>query len=152
MVDPSGNGAIAAVYGGVVGSLTGVSGGLAQGGDWKEITVAALAGGAVGIIVGAIDPTEVGAILAINASVGAAGDFSGQIVVNLLKGKNGLQNISMTSIAGSAIGSSAGGWMGSVATKSFLNAGFTKALSYAASAIGMVPTALGGNITKELCK
>ena len=92
--DPDGRLFVGAAIGAVSGGIAGYYGALAQGGTLKQAALGAVAGAAVGGLIGAADPTEglvsaneiVLAAGAIGAVAGGAGDIVGQVVTQKAQG------------------------------------------------------------------
>jgi len=106
-VDRDGRLIIGAIVGGVFVGLTGY---ISSGGNWG----AAAAGALSGSVIGALDPTEVGAAgyMAAGFIAGAAGDYLGQGINNKINGKGFNDCINGASTVGSAIGGAAGAGLG----------------------------------------
>jgi len=140
-VDAGGTELVAAVGGLVIGSVSGVLGAIAAGGDFGDIVVAAAIGGGTGLVIGALDPT--GGVLtasalmqsaALSGLAGGASNFFGQVVTNQRHHRS-LGCINWGSVIGSTIGSAVGGAV-------------NKAMSVMTAATAMAKTAAGPWLTQ----
>ena len=118
IVDPTGQcpWCVGAVVGGVAGAISGGMGAAIQGGNMRQILLGAALGGATGAYVGSglAGLTVVGAAI-VNATMGAGVNVLSQAVTSYAN--TGCAQISGAGVAGSAIGSAAGGAWGPLANE-----------------------------------
>jgi hypothetical protein len=153
-LDPDGRLAIGVIIGGVIGGISGISGAIVQGGGIIDILVSATTGLVGGAVIGFFDPTEgIVTTMIVAGGIGAVGNLTGQLLTQLIHGKSwDCIGINIGAIIGSMIGSSIGGGMGNVAANMAINMGASSGITSLVSAIGMVPSALGGAIGEELTR
>jgi RHS repeat-associated protein len=150
LIDPQGKAAIGAIIGLGIGIVSGASGAIAQGGSGFDIAVSTALGGAAGGLIGLMDVTEGIATIAVASGIlGAGTNLLGQVITRSIKGNVSPcthNDINIGAIIGSGIGSTIGGGMAATMTNMALQSGGSQALSNILGLIGMIPSALGGNI------
>jgi RHS repeat-associated protein len=105
--DPYGREIAGAIIDGINGAIFGGLGALSQGGDGWAVAEGAVIGGAIGVGVGALDPT---AGVLTNGAAAAAGDLIGQAIANAQHGKCLLSsaNYNWWEAGGAAVGGGLG--------------------------------------------
>lgn len=102
---------IGATVGLLAGAIQGGLGAALQGGSWEDIAIASAVGGAIGLGVGAIDPSfGIGTLAIIGGVSGGLGDIAGQLIASH---GDECKSINWGSTAGAVAGGAIGGAGGS---------------------------------------
>jgi len=107
--DPRGTKIISAVYGAVMGGISGYVSALAIGGNWIDATAAAASGVVVGAVSGFGLPDSIPGAMAASAAGAAAGDFMGQLLANNTKNPANPEAINGGEVVGAGIGGALAG-------------------------------------------
>ncbi|GJQ59637.1 MAG: hypothetical protein SCALA701_24380 [Candidatus Scalindua sp.] len=146
LIDPEGKELIGAIIGAGIGALSGVSGALAQEGNFYDVAISGALGAAGGFGLVLLDLSAgVLTTMALTGIVGGASNFVGQMIVN----DRSLSCINIGSIVGSTVGSAIGGGMGQITSIGLSRVGASSAIRSLGGLIGMAPSELGGAIGKK---